>query len=77
MYQNRQYRCTLFVWLQVVAGFALNALLFSKWGWKVEWVCVYRGVEELIGVAGGEDAEGAEGASPHSLPGQLIRIGRL
>ena len=32
------------------------------------------GVEELIGVTGGENAEDA---SPHSLPGQLMRIGRL
>ena len=32
------------------------------------------GVEELVGVAGGEAAEGVH---PHSLPGQLMRIGRL
>ena len=32
------------------------------------------GVEELVGVAGGEAAEGAH---PHSLPGQFMRIGRL
>ena len=31
-------------------------------------------VKELFGVAGGEAAEGAH---PHSLPGQFMRIGRL